>query len=35
MFRYYDPDSGRFTQQDPIGRAGSTFTSIRRTRWVG
>nr|WP_244323858.1 hypothetical protein [Mixta intestinalis] len=22
MFRYYDPDSGRFTQPDPIGRAG-------------
>ncbi|MEP8982727.1 RHS repeat-associated core domain-containing protein [Enterobacter cloacae] len=22
LFRYYDPDCGRFTQQDPIGRAG-------------
>nr|WP_244992889.1 hypothetical protein [Enterobacter kobei] len=22
MFRYYDPDCGKFTQQDPIGLAG-------------
>nr|WP_278707409.1 RHS repeat-associated core domain-containing protein [Pantoea dispersa] len=22
LFRYYDPDSARFTQQDPIGLAG-------------
>nr|WP_234707634.1 hypothetical protein [Enterobacter hormaechei] len=22
MFRYYDPDCGQFTQQDPIGLAG-------------
>jgi len=22
-FRYYDPDTGRFTQPDPIGLAGS------------
>jgi len=22
LFRYYDPDSGRFTQQDPLGLAG-------------
>ncbi|WP_199880829.1 HNH/endonuclease VII fold putative polymorphic toxin, partial [Pluralibacter gergoviae] len=24
LFRYYDPDSGRFTVQDPIGLAGGT-----------
>ena len=22
LFRYYDPDSGRFTQPDPVGLAG-------------
>ena len=36
LFRYYDPDCGRFTQQDPIGLAGGlTFTSMRRIRWGG
>ncbi len=24
LHRYYDPDSGRFTQHDPIGLAGGT-----------
>ncbi len=36
LFRYYDPDCGRFTQQDPIGLAGGlTFTSMHRMRWGG
>ncbi|MDK2632494.1 RHS repeat-associated core domain-containing protein [Pantoea stewartii subsp. indologenes] len=36
LFRYYDPDSGRFTQHDLIGLAGgSTFISMRRMRWDG
>jgi len=36
LFRYYDPDSGWFTQQDPIGLAGgATFISMRRMRWDG
>ncbi len=32
---HYDQESGRFTQHDPIGRAGLTFTSTRRIRWAG
>ncbi|KEP73792.1 hypothetical protein HR12_37230 [Microbacterium sp. SUBG005] len=28
LFRYYDPDCGRFTQQDPIGLAGYIFTAM-------
>ncbi|WP_253926739.1 RHS repeat-associated core domain-containing protein [Dickeya dadantii] len=35
LFRYYDPTVGRFTTQDPIGRAGSIFISMRLTRYLG
>ena len=35
-FRYYDPDVGRFINQDPIGLAGGTICiSTRRIRLPG
>ncbi len=37
LFRYYDPDCGRFTQQDPIGLSGGINTyvyAINPLNWV-
>ena len=36
FFRYYEPDAGRFVNQDPIGLEGDlTFIGLRRMRRSG